>query len=397
MAYNNKQINRYLIITIMIIMTFSFSATIVSGPVHTIQAATPSGNEDKTYTLLEPLPYLPNSGQINEGGQVKNINLGSFIQYAFNLLIAVAAVAAVFMMVYGGFLYMTSDAWSKKSEGITKFKNAIYGLLMVLSAFLILRTVNPKLVEIPKSIPPIDVPASQMQSPMALFDQMLADAQADRQRLTSELIFKQDQTDTLVSSLSDRNAILRGELRELLSSGENNSRIQVIEDELAENDAKILNAESIMSADTTKAIIQTRVASQTFLNLNSMNIISGLDLNKITAEISTGVNEIDKIKRDGITELVNLGSNDATLSNSIIMEAEKAKISLQLNGLDAQVQLTDKDHTFLAFENNIIDPSLNKIAQEIYAVQDPTIREQLRLKYMDVKKRIDDLKISTKK
>ena len=167
----------------------------ISGTINTVQA---QGNEGKTYTLLEPLPCLTGAevGCVGgKGGEIKNINLGDFFQYAFNLLIALSAVAAVFIMVYGGFLYMTTDSWQQSKAGLEKFKNAIYGLLMVLSAFLILKTVNPKLVAIPASIAPIDVPESMKQSPTALFDQLnqeSAQYRANLQSVKSNIIWDQE-------------------------------------------------------------------------------------------------------------------------------------------------------------------------------------------------------------
>jgi Asp-tRNA(Asn)/Glu-tRNA(Gln) amidotransferase C subunit len=44
---------------------------------------------------------------------------------------------------------MTSDAVSGKEEGRKKMTNAIYGLLLVLCSFLILRTINPAFVQVP--------------------------------------------------------------------------------------------------------------------------------------------------------------------------------------------------------------------------------------------------------
>ena len=127
----------------------------------------------QSYTLLEPLPCIDtrtvnsDTGEVNpnpavtcisntgELSTIDKIDLGSFFAYMFNLLIAISAAAAILMMVYGGFQYMTTDSWSGKGEGLTRFKNAIYGLLMVLSAFLILKTVNPSLVSLPAAIQPI--------------------------------------------------------------------------------------------------------------------------------------------------------------------------------------------------------------------------------------------------
>ncbi|MEK7501559.1 MAG: pilin [Patescibacteria group bacterium] len=197
MAYKIQQKNRQVLV-ILVFVILLFSLLSISGAIPHTQA---QGNAGKTYTLLEPLPCIPTPGsnQVCDNGQVKNIDLGSFFSYAFNLLIALSAVAAVFMMVYGGFLYMTTDSWQQSKAGLEKFKNAIYGLLMVLAAFLILKTVNPKLVAIPASITiPKDVQDKinkMKQSPTALFDQLNKEAaqfDADIASAKSNIIWDQE-------------------------------------------------------------------------------------------------------------------------------------------------------------------------------------------------------------
>ncbi|MEA2715537.1 MAG: hypothetical protein QOG91_565 [Candidatus Parcubacteria bacterium] len=117
--------------------------------------------DNTTYKLLEPLPCIvtsngPVGGQTGctPGTQIQTVKLLDYVQYAFNLLIAGAAVSAVFMIVWGGLQYMTTDSFQGKSSGITRVKNAVYGLIMVLATFIILRTVNPALTTLPLSLVP---------------------------------------------------------------------------------------------------------------------------------------------------------------------------------------------------------------------------------------------------
>lgn len=174
MAYKNT--TKFL----AILAIFTLVATVV--PTYTQAQSTDTGQEwgntGKTYTLLEPLPCLDPSQPDCDGGQIKEIDLGNFFQYAFNLLIALSAVAAVFMMVWGGFLYTTTASSTQKSEGLDKFTNAVWGLLFVLAAFLIMRTVNPQLVEIPTSVPAVTVPESLKVSPSDLLTRINDDVQS---------------------------------------------------------------------------------------------------------------------------------------------------------------------------------------------------------------------------
>ncbi|MDD5165472.1 MAG: pilin [Candidatus Pacebacteria bacterium] len=101
-----------------------------------------------TYTPLAPLPDVTSENL----KLATTVDFKSYVTYAFNLLIALGAVAAVFMITWGGFEYMTTDAVNGKSEGLSKIQNAIYGLLLVLSSYLILKTIDPRFVNIPSTL-----------------------------------------------------------------------------------------------------------------------------------------------------------------------------------------------------------------------------------------------------
>jgi hypothetical protein len=49
---------------------------------------------------------------------------------------------------------MWSNSFSDKKMGLERAQNAIYGLLLVLSSYIILRTIDPRLVEIPNTLVP---------------------------------------------------------------------------------------------------------------------------------------------------------------------------------------------------------------------------------------------------
>lgn len=93
------------------------------------------------YKLLTPLP-------IGQGGtEVETVTFASYIPGLFNLIIGIAGVLAVVMIIYGGIQYMSTDAFQGKSDAKNTIQNAIWGLILTISAWLILYTVNPNLVE----------------------------------------------------------------------------------------------------------------------------------------------------------------------------------------------------------------------------------------------------------
>lgn len=115
-----------------ILMTlFVLTTLIIGGSSFVAYAA------DTSYVPLEPLPGLP------EGSSV---TFTEYMPYAFNLLIGVSFALAFIMIVWGGVEYMSTDAVYGKSEGKQKITNALWGLLLVLGAYIILQTINPCLV-----------------------------------------------------------------------------------------------------------------------------------------------------------------------------------------------------------------------------------------------------------
>ena len=94
-----------------------------------------------TYKLAAPLPGGP--VEIDEGG-----DFISYMKYLFPFLLSVAAIAALVMFVVGGIQYMASAGNASTVEAAKeKMTQAVVGLILALGAVLILRTINPRLVQ----------------------------------------------------------------------------------------------------------------------------------------------------------------------------------------------------------------------------------------------------------
>ncbi|MEI6304491.1 MAG: pilin [Candidatus Taylorbacteria bacterium] len=143
MKNTNKQASLILGVLLMAIVCCSILVSINTKPIF---AAAPADSSVKEYTLLEPLPSI-SSGSAEPQ---KTVNLTTYIKDAINLLIALSAVAAVFMIVWGGLQYMTTDSWGGKKDGLKKASDALIGLLMILSTYIILQAVNPAMLKIAK-------------------------------------------------------------------------------------------------------------------------------------------------------------------------------------------------------------------------------------------------------
>ncbi len=103
------------------------------------------------YVPLAPIPgTVPSTGctdptAANYSGDC-GTNLPTYLTGIFKIGIAAAGVLAFLMIVYGGFIYLSTDAITGKEEGRTYIGRAIGGLLLALAAYIILNTINPALV-----------------------------------------------------------------------------------------------------------------------------------------------------------------------------------------------------------------------------------------------------------
>lgn len=123
------------------------------------QATTTAPVSRDAYTFLEPIPCIDGIGGC-EGGVIKKIELKDYILYIYKFSIALAIFLAIVMIIWGGFLYITSEVPFIKSDGRSKITNAVTGLAMVLVSYLILRTVDPRLVNVDTTIEPLKVDTS---------------------------------------------------------------------------------------------------------------------------------------------------------------------------------------------------------------------------------------------
>ena len=105
----------------------------------------PSLNKDTdtTYTWLEQLPGFDTTFD-----STKKCAFVDYLNIIIKLLIGIGAVLAMVMIVMGGMEYMTSELISSKESGKDKIKNAMLGLVLALSAYLILNTLNPNLLNL---------------------------------------------------------------------------------------------------------------------------------------------------------------------------------------------------------------------------------------------------------
>lgn len=95
------------------------------------------------------LAQVTNPDQENIGGQVITAilnSLGIEKNKLFIWAIGIGAILAFGRIVYGGVLWSVSMGGEQKNNAREIIKGAIYGLLLLIGAYVILYTINPKLV-----------------------------------------------------------------------------------------------------------------------------------------------------------------------------------------------------------------------------------------------------------
>ena len=76
-------------------------------------------------------------------------DLGKCVNQIYLWSMAVAALAALLMMVLGGYLYMTAGGNAEQTgKGGSFIMSAIVGLCLLFGAYLLLRTINPDLTKL---------------------------------------------------------------------------------------------------------------------------------------------------------------------------------------------------------------------------------------------------------
>ena len=117
----------YFLTTVLIVYTLPFGLFAQTNP------ASNTG-----YVPLETVPGVTQTGT--------SVNLASYIPAVIKLAIGLAGALAVVMIVVGGIQYLSTDAWFDKKDGVARIKNALWGLGLAISSWLILYTINPHLV-----------------------------------------------------------------------------------------------------------------------------------------------------------------------------------------------------------------------------------------------------------
>jgi len=94
--------------------------------------------------LLLDYPEVPGAQKLSEASDLPNI-----INYIYRFALLACGITAFIAILYGAIKYVTSAGDSSKaSDAKDRITSALWGILILLAAVLILRTINPDLVSL---------------------------------------------------------------------------------------------------------------------------------------------------------------------------------------------------------------------------------------------------------
>lgn len=122
----------------VLIYGFTLAIALSFTPFFSLEAQTPC--PEGKYCALSTIPGTTVAGQ--EADPVK------IVRNIYGISIAIAAILAIGMIIWAGIQYATAEAITGKSDAKKHWQGAIGGLLLLISSYLILRTINVDLVNI---------------------------------------------------------------------------------------------------------------------------------------------------------------------------------------------------------------------------------------------------------
>lgn len=118
-----------------------YSVLILSSTFTYAQTTTPT-TTNREYTVLAPLPGTTK----NCTGDSCTADLNSYLSGFLGLAIGVGAMISMLILAYYGFQYALSDSPSLKMKYKDEMWNILGGFFLIVSAYAIVRTINPKIL-----------------------------------------------------------------------------------------------------------------------------------------------------------------------------------------------------------------------------------------------------------
>ena len=143
-----------------VLKTVNFDQPTISETDYSNRVGSNSSSKD-SYQFLTTIPGLDAlcEAKDNKGNciQYKQGGFGEYLNILIKLTYGIIALIAVFQIVYYGVTYMLTATPFLKSTAKERVYNAIIGIIIALSSWLILYTINPNLVSVNVNGPKVDI------------------------------------------------------------------------------------------------------------------------------------------------------------------------------------------------------------------------------------------------
>lgn len=104
-----------------------------------------NGQNPVDYKLLEPLTGLTDEEGLTSV-PVSPEGISDYFNQTYNFLLILIAITAVFYLIYGGMVYLTTDIANKQKQGKEIIIRVITGLIFVFTVWIILNSINPAIL-----------------------------------------------------------------------------------------------------------------------------------------------------------------------------------------------------------------------------------------------------------
>ncbi len=134
-----------------------------------------------------------------------DFGIAQYLAYIFNFVIIIVGLVAFAALIYGGIRYLTSAGKPNElKKAQEQVKSAVFGIILLLFSYLILTTINPKLVvfDLPllKPAPSIEVTQPTVPPPLSADPLVRVRSLAEAAKSTASLI---DNTASTIKTLTD--------------------------------------------------------------------------------------------------------------------------------------------------------------------------------------------------
>lgn len=312
------KVSTFLSLVVLFVLFFSnttviwAATTVTPSPITNGEVGDTSVSTRDQYTTITDMSGF--SKTTNGSLNINTASLGDFLGMIFKFGIWISSVLAVIMIFYGGFRYVTEEAISGKKVAWKTIENALYGIALVWSSYLILYTVNPELV-------------SLRITQTVMSDEELASFKS----LVTTYNSKQQ---ALIAAYNEARADVSAKVGESVNAGQ---KLQAAKDKLdtLQRDfdaAEAMNRQDLMGPlymqiQETKSEIEAATADAALARMRALESIAKRDAANITSGVKTGQ---DSLIFGATSDMVTVGgyAKPATLDTKVQLAIANYKTNI---------------------------------------------------------------------